>query len=533
MSGEDDYELADQSDLRMRAQTLVAGVLFTYVVCGASAVYTALTWNRPHRALIALIFGAGIAGAAVVSQLPRERIVRSRYRELFFLGWSMLDLALIFIATRVDGGTASPLALIFFLPVLFSAMSYPFASVIAVGGVSVAGYLTIAVSVGGERWSYEALFAAMLACACGLCAWLAGNLARQRSALLEVSRTDPLTGCLNRRGFAERAIGEIAAAARGAGEGAVVLLDVDHLKEVNDRLGHVHGDRLLNWVVTTLRENVRPGDAIGRLGGDEFALLFAGVDPSHALLGAERITQALAERAPCSMGLATFPLDGSDLEELLRNADARLYASRHGRPQHGRTSSNERLSWAETLAHAVDLRMNAEHAHSRAVAEYAVEIATVLGWEDEQIGMLRIAAMLHDIGKMTVPDHILSKPGPLTADEFELVERHSGAGADLVARIEGLEPIVPWIRHSHERFDGGGYPAGLRGGAIPQASRILLVADAFDAITSARPYREARSRELACEELRRNAGGQFDPRCVQALLELLRERGDVGTRRAA
>jgi len=135
--------------------------------------------------------------------------------------------------------------------------------------------------------------------------------------------------------------------------------------------------------------------------------------------------------------------------------------------------------------------------------------------------MLRIAATLHDVGKVTIPDRILCKPGRLTDEEFEEIKGHSLAGAELVARVEGLGMIVPWIRHSHESFDGSGYPDGLEGEAIPQASRIMLVADAFDAITSSRPYREALSIEHACEELRRGAGSQFDPACVAALLELL------------
>jgi putative nucleotidyltransferase with HDIG domain len=216
--------------------------------------------------------------------------------------------------------------------------------------------------------------------------------------------------------------------------------------------------------------------------------------------------------------MATFPMDGVELEELMRLADVRLYASRHQRPDRDTTGPTERLSWAATLAHAVDMRMNASHEHSRAVADLAVSIATELGWQSDMLGMLRMAAMLHDIGKVTVPDEILCKPGELTTEEYGHMKGHSIAGAELVSRIEGLDVIVAWIRHSHESWDGSGYPDGLRGEAIPQASRIMLVADAFDAITSTRPYREALSAEHACEELMRHAGTQFDPACVRALL---------------
>ena len=521
MRGEEDRGIVDQSALRMRVATFAAGIWLTYVVCGTGAVYLALTWQQPNRTAIAVLVAAGIAGAALVSRLPRERIVRSGFREAFFLGWSLLDLILIILLALEDGGTGSPLALIFFIPVVFSAMSYPRASVLAVGSLSVAGYMTLAVTTGGADWAYQALFAVMLVCTCAMSYWQSRNHHGQRAALMEVSRADPLTGCLNRRGFEERAVAELGSAARRGREGAVLVLDIDQFKEVNDRHGHAAGDELLRWTVATLRATVRAADAVGRLGGDEFAVLFADTDSVGALEGAARITEALGERVPCSVGVATFPMDGTELEELMRQADIRLYASRHGRPDRKGTSTTERLSWAATLAHAVDMRMNAQHEHSRAVANCAVSIAVVLGWEEDMIGMLRIAAMLHDVGKVTVPDQILCKPGGLTAEEFEVIKGHSIAGADLVSRVEGLDMVVPWIRHSHESFDGSGYPDGLRGEAIPLASRIMLVADAFDAITSTRAYRDALPVAHACSELKQHSGSQFDPTCVDALMECL------------
>jgi diguanylate cyclase (GGDEF)-like protein len=521
MRAETDSGIVDQSALRMRVATFAAGIWLNNVVCGACGVYVAATWQRPHRVLLAGVLIGAVLGCAIVSRLPREQIVRSRFREPFFFWWSILDLGMIIVSTLADGGTGSPLALIFFLPVVFSALSYPLGSVIGVGSASLLSYLTLAVTVGGASWAYQAMFAVMLAASGAISAWQARNHDRQRAALVEVSRADPLTDCLNRRGFEERALAELATASRQGGQGAVLVLDIDHFKEVNDRHGHAAGDELLRWVVSTLTDTLRPDDAIGRLGGDEFAVFCTGTTAGDALVTSERIAEALAKRAPCSVGMATFPADGGDLDELMRLADIRLYASRHGRPDRSGTSTTERLSWAATLAHTVDVRMNATHEHSRAVADCAVSIGEALGWPPDALGMLRIAAMLHDVGKVTVPDRILCKPGPLSAEEFELIKGHSTAGADLVAQVEGLELAVPWIRHSHECFDGSGYPDGLRGEAIPQASRIMLVADAFDAITSSRPYREAMSIEHACAELRRHAGTQFDPACVEALLEQL------------
>src|ERR1700675_4625797 len=364
MYSEEDWRIVDQSAVAMRVATIAAGIWLSYAVCGASAVYVALTWERPHRALIAMLFGAGLLSAAVISRLPRERIVRSGLREAFFLAWSLGDLSLMIAETLADGGTGSPVALFLFIPVVFSAMSYPLRSVLTVGGLSIAGFLAVAVEIGGAGWGYQALFTVMLMCTGAMSAWQARNHDRQRAALIEVSRADPLTGCLNRRGFEDRADAVLAAAARDVGEGAVLVLDLDHFKEVNDRHGHATGDELLCWVVSTLTRSLRPGDAIGRIGGDEFAALLVDISPVDALERTSGLLEALSERAPCSVGLASFPIDGGDLEDLMRQADVRLYASRHGRPARESAPNAERLSWATALAGAVDLRMHAGHRHS-------------------------------------------------------------------------------------------------------------------------------------------------------------------------
>jgi HD-GYP domain-containing protein (c-di-GMP phosphodiesterase class II) len=177
------------------------------------------------------------------------------------------------------------------------------------------------------------------------------------------------------------------------------------------------------------------------------------------------------------------------------------------------------LSWATTLANAVDTRMAVQHEHSTNVGGYAAGIGRQLGWGDDEVGLLRMAGILHDVGKVVVPDRILRKAGPLSDAEFEAIKPFPAAGAELVGRIEGMEPILPWIRHSHERIDGKGYPDGLAGEAIPMGARILHVADAFDSMTSMRTYRAPMKEALS--ELRAGAGSQFDADCVAALEEHL------------
>jgi HD-GYP domain-containing protein (c-di-GMP phosphodiesterase class II) len=272
-----------------------------------------------------------------------------------------------------------------------------------------------------------------------------------------------------------------------------------------------------------MEEAVRPMDTIGRVGGDEFAVLAPGAGPDDSAVVAERIKTALEPRAPASAGVAVFPADGTDRDELQRSADAHLYAGKRGRPTPIKMTAKE-LSWATALARAVDERMAVQHEHSWKVAEYAVGIAERLGWDERSRELLQMAAMLHDVGKVSIPDHILRKPQPLNEREWEAIRQNPLRGAEMVSRIQGLETIVPWIRHSLERYDGSGYPEGRSGDDIPQACRILHVADAYDSMRSERPYRPARTEAEARAELAERAGSQFDPACVEAFEAFLAER---------
>ncbi len=492
-----------------------AGIWLTFGVCLAGCAYCAATWEQPSRDLILTLFGAAFVGGALIAALPLERILRSRLADAFFVTWSLFDIALIAAAVAADGGARSPFTLLFFLPMVFAAVFYPLKTFVPVGAADVLAYLLVGELYGSPEPAYVIYAAACLAFAAILCAWQAQNHDSARDSLTRMSRTDPLTDSLNRRGFEERVRAELDEAVRTGRPVALVLLDLDNFKSVNDLHGHAAGDELLCWVVDGMRRSVRPMDTIGRLGGDEFALLAPGLaEPAAAELG-ERIRSALSERIAVTTGIACFPGDGSDPDELQRRADAHLYEQKHGLASNFAAGRRE-LSWAATLARAVDARMATPSEHSATVARYAAGIAQRLGWGGADLAYLRVAAMLHDVGKVSLPDEILKKPGPLDEREYEEVKLHPVIGADFVNRVDGLSLISLWVKHSHEHFDGSGYPSGLSGDDIPLASRILLVADAFDAMTSDRPYRSAMPHEDAFAELRHNSGRQFDPRCVDA-----------------
>ncbi len=507
----------DLWDVRLRASTVRFAVWITIAVCSFSALYVLTTWSRPNRALIFGLLIAAMSTAVAAGFLDAERIVRSRWREHFFVGWSLLDIAFVGAIEALDKGTKSPVTLVYFLPLVFAALSYPLPAVIGIAVFDLGACTSVGVLVSDTDLTYLWFFAAILGCTAMLCVWHARNHDRQRMELSLVSRTDPLTESLNRRGFEERLDAELGESERSGRPLSLLLLDLDDFKAVNDTLGHAAGDDLLRWVVDTARTTLRPFDEVGRLGGDEFAVLLpAAARPDAVEVGA-RMREALSERISVTVGVAAYPLDGADREELHRCADAELYAAKHGSKMLPGFTRRD-LGWAASLAHTVDRRMTPPEDHSSEVARYSGVIASQLGWAGEELGLIRLAGMLHDVGKVAIPDRILLKPGSLTPEEqAEHIRRHPILGAELVSRVEGLGAAVMWIRHSHENWDGTGYPDGLRGDAIPLGSRILHVAAAFAAMTGRRTYRSTVSPDEALEELQRCAGNQFDPACVQAL----------------
>jgi diguanylate cyclase (GGDEF)-like protein len=509
--------LMDHSQLRSRAQSAEIGSRLMLAAALAAGAYAAATWGEPNRATVGALIAAMAAWALAPLVLGAERVTHSARREPIFLAWSLGSIALIAALAAADGGAHSPFALLLFLPLAFAALSYPLPSVVAIGALDVIAFVTVGIVAGNASEAHLAFFASTLAITALLCGWEALDHERQRAALALVSRADPLTGCLNRRGFEERLEAEIDSSTRSGGTLGLVVLDLDHFKAVNDTRGHAAGDELLCWTVEHAGATLRPMDSLGRIGGDEFAILLPGAGPAEAREVAQRVSDALVERAPVSAGVASFPGSGSDRDTLHRVADADLYAAKHGR------AGARDLHFASALASAVNLRMAVPEERSSSVPQYALAIADRLGFSDADRAMLRLASTLHDVGKVSVPDRILRKPGPLTIDEFEHVKGHPAAGAEIVGHIDGLSPVAESIRHSHEHYDGTGYPAGLRGEEIPAAARVLLVADAFDSMIGVRPYGAPLPPELALDELRRGAGRQFDPHCVEALAAYLTE----------
>jgi diguanylate cyclase (GGDEF)-like protein/putative nucleotidyltransferase with HDIG domain len=405
----------------------------------------------------------------------------------------------------------------------------------------------------------------------------------------EQAITDGLTGVKTHRFLMEALSAEWKRSTRANRPFALVLMDLDRFKFVNDFYGHLEGDVVLQRVGHVLEQNCRHSDVVARYGGDEFVILMPETTVEQAFQLASKLRGWVAsdpllrdKNITASFGIAGFPVHGSTPQELIQVADSSMYLSKH---QGGNSVSsaeegdpNDRQRWKKdvleaylgvtlkrlfstgpeafeeihrrleqftrsleqgtrassdslpaavvetvtSLAFAIDAKDQYTQGHSQKVSAYAVIIARALGISHKDVEEIRLAALLHDIGKVGIPETILNKSGPLDATEWDTMKTHTDLGARILEPLQAMARIRNMIRHHHEFYDGTGYPDHLEGHQIPQGARVIAIADAYDTITSERTYKKARSPEDAFAELIRCAANQFDPELVRIFVETMR-----------
>ena len=408
------------------------------------------------------------------------------------------------------------------------------------------------IAIWGHSVSFESWIGTLVTVA--LATWMVGTmrvrLRRLIMQLADAARTDADTGLLNRRGIHEIAELELERARRGDRPVSVVVVDLDRFKDFNETQGHSTSDRAIKTVAAMLQQQKRRIDVAGRISGEEFALIAPDTDEHGAYVLADRLRREVREAfastgLTVSLGIASYPKHGGTAEELMTGADRAVFAAKAlGRDrtviynreiaanllgeQTREAAVNEgHLAAVLVLAETLDMRDAGTARHSQLVGRYALSIATEMGMEPEAIERMHLAGVLHDIGKIGIPDSILKKPGSLEEHEWEEMRKHPELGARI---LEGahLDDIAGWVVAHHERPDGEGYPSGLFGEQIPIQARILAVVDAYEAMTNDRVYRPAIPELEARAELLRYAGTQFDAKIVETFVKLLEREERAG-----
>ena len=392
----------------------------------------------------------------------------------------------------------------------------------------------------------------------------------------EHANTDSLTSLHNHRGFQEILSQELTKAEKSEKEVSVIMMDVNNISKINRELGHAKGDEIIKLVAEKVKQNIRPNDTAGRYGGDEIAIILPDTTTAEAKYIAEYLTYSLSccfvdDIGPVkvSVGIANYPQCAKDQEKLLILAEQAMYISQSKGYKDGMSaiiSSSDFNFWddmalksfadvvtkrhaqlginfeeellqkfnnediisqthleemATSLAGAIDAKDPYTKGHSTSVSKYAEALARAINLPENEVKRISLGALLHDVGKIGIPENILKKPTHLSDEEWEVMKQHPTIGAEKVLmQNEALKDLIPMVKYHHEHYDGTGYPCKLKGEEIPLSARIVAVADTYHALISDRPYRKGLGVEKACEILRMGAGIQWDAELVRKFIQI-------------
>lgn len=381
-----------------------------------------------------------------------------------------------------------------------------------------------------------------------LIAYLTDKKEAQQERLHNLAVTDELTGVYNQRFFYETLTKKIKEAQLHGGTVGLIMIDLDGFKNINDILGHEYGNQVLEGFGSLLRKLTVEKFIPFRYGGDEFAIILPNVDLDTLKNTANHIKEEFQSynwispqlksngKVTLSMGLSLFPELSGTQSQLISTADMALYQAKNLGKDNIRFYQNligeicqeispnhqKLITTFKTLLGTIAVKDGYTLAHSERVSGYAMLIGKAIGLESDQITILQVAGILHDIGKIGIPEFILNKAGRLTKKEYELIRLHPIFSASILEPLKEMGDLLNIVRHHHERFDGKGYPDGLKGSELSLGARILCVADAYDAMLSTRPYSKSMSIEEACKKFTLGVGTQFDPQIVEVLFSLIK-----------
>ena len=346
------------------------------------------------------------------------------------------------------------------------------------------------------------------------------ELMKRNMEIHYLSYHDALTGTYNRRFYEEEII---RMDIKGNLPISIIMGDINGLKIVNDTFGHDRGDKLLKKASEVIQSACRTEDIVARWGGDEFCILLTKTTKEDAEILVKRIKEVYAvERVnidvSISFGWDTKERIDVDIKKVLKNAEDSMYRNK--------TLENVsvRSNMINTIINTLHEKNPREEKHSKRVSEICQEIGKTIGLSEVEVSKLKVGGLLHDIGKIAIEEGILNKPGKLTDQEWDEIKRHPAIGYRIISSLHELQELSEGILLHHEKWDGTGYPKGLKGEAIPRIARIIAIADSYDAMTSERSYRKSMSEEIALGEIRKNAGIQFDPELAIIFVEKVADR---------
>ncbi|MBP7211647.1 diguanylate cyclase [bacterium] len=392
----------------------------------------------------------------------------------------------------------------------------------------------------------------------------------------ENTNIDALTTLCNHRGFQETLSKELTNAKSRNSKLSVIMMDINHISKINRELGHAKGDEVIKLLAEKIKQNVRSEDTAGRYGGDEIAIILPDTDTDEAKYIAEYLTYSLSccfvdgvGPVKVSVGIATYPEASMDQEKLLILAEQAMYISQSKGYKDGMSaivsssdfdfwddkalnsfaeiitkrhsqmgvnfeeelvhkfnnekiiSQNHLVEMVTSLAGAIDAKDTYTKGHSTSVSRYSEALARAINLPEDEVQRITLGALLHDVGKIGIPENVLRKPTHLTDEEWEVMKQHPVIGAEKVLMPnEALRDLIPIVKYHHEHWDGSGYPSKLKGEEIPFSARIVAIADSFHALISDRPYRKGMPVEKACEILKMGAGIQWDKDLVRQFIQI-------------
>lgn len=390
-----------------------------------------------------------------------------------------------------------------------------------------------------------------------LTAWPLGFYVKIESEHIERLKSlvnkDGLTGVYNHRFFRDTLREKITSCKKENKPVSMMFIDIDYFKYYNDLHGHQKGDNVLKTIGLILKDSVRKDDIVARYGGEEFAIILSNTNEKDTINIAEIIRSNIEKtyfqgeenqpngKVTVSIGISVFPDKAKNDVELIKSADDALYRAKFFNKNRVETYTSildelkndieeehiDLITSIKTLISVINAKDRYTYGHVERVVMYCRLLADKIGLSEKDKKNLIYGAYMHDIGKINISKEILNKNMPLTKDEWDIMKQHSENGVEIIKSVESLKDIAPLILHHHERYDGTGYPANLKGEEIPYTVRMLTIVDSFDAMTSNRPYNKRKTYEEAIIELKECSGTQFDGGICDAFIEVIMENKDV------